>query len=860
MPHPRARTSTSFVLLTVLFLAFALTCAAAAQAVVLPGPVTGLASSSHPDASTWYSNSEPVFSWASLANTVGFSWVFDQSLTTTPPDHQLGFATTTAAVSTAADTLPWEAAVGDFNNDGKLDVATANYGDDTVSVIPGNSDGTFGNAIVTDTGFSNNHYGPHSVAVGNFNNDGNLDLAVADFLYGRISILLGKGDGTFDEGQVFLYGSPQINSASSVIVADFNGDGDQDLAVADYHDNCVSVLLGHGDGTFGVKAEYAAGTNAEAVTTADFNHDNKADLAVANWGAGTVSVLLGIGDGTFATAVDSTVGSGPHGIATGDFNGDGWADLAVANWSSNSVSVLLNDGTGAFPPVAATVPSVGSVPSSVAIGDYDGDGHQDVAVADQDAPGRVTLLFGKGDGTFYAPLPTAVDAWPHGIASGDFDGDGRPDIVVTHAISDVGLNVGNTISLLRNVRTTAYPTTADGLWYFHIAGVGADGVTGATTTRAVRIDTTAPATTIVGAGSHNTPVTLTFTALDPNAPDSSGVNFIEYKLGAASWAPVPTDGVSIDAPTNHNNDGKYTILYRSQDNAGNLEGQQTATVKIDTRAPQTTAHGADTAWHAAPVTLTFTASDPNAPDSSGVDFTQYKLDAADWVTGSEVTVSGDGTHTVLYRSQDKIGNPESQRTVTVKIDTTPPTVTASGVDSRWHRSSVRVALNGGDGAGSGVMATQYRLKGTTAWLTAAGGVFTVPTSPNGNRVYEYRALDWAGNASAILSATVKIDTGRPVAYALSTLTVHRLSYVNFPYKYADTYSPTAKMTLRIYTSRGKLVKTVALGTRSKNLTYRYRLRITFAKGSYTYRIYATDLAGNASSTSTSSYWKRLTVR
>jgi hypothetical protein len=945
---PHARRSAALLVLVFTFAtAAALTCAAAAQA--FPGAVPGLASSSHPDASTWYSNNKPVFAWDSLAGTVGFSWVFDQSLSTAPPDHELSFATTTAAVGPGATNLPWEAAVGDFNNDGKLDVATANYGDDSVSVLLGNGDGTFGAAQVTDTSHAPNHYGPHSVAVGDFNEDGNLDLAVADFLYGRISILLGKGDGTFNQSAVFLYGTPTGQSASSVCVADFNGDGHEDLAVADYHGNCVAVLLGDGHGAFGAKTEFATGTNAEAVTAADFNHDGNADLAVANWGAGTVSVLMGKGDGTFETPVDYTVGTGPHGIAVGDFNGDGWADLAVANWSSNSVSVLVNDQSGGF--TVTSIDHVGSVPSTVVVGDYDGDGHADIAVADQNGS-AVTLLFGKGDGTFQPASPTdsgmrtSVSEWPHGIARGDFDGDGRPDIVVTHAVSDVNLDAGNTITLLRNVRTTAYPASADGLWYFHIAGVDAAGATGPTTTRAVRIDTTAPLTTVDGGGSHNTPVTLTFTAIDPNAPDSSGVDFTQYKLDAADWAPVPVDGVSIDAPSNHSNDGKYTILYRSQDNAGNLESQQSATVKIDTVAPETTVHGADTAWHTSPVTLTFTASDPNAPDSSGVDITQYKVDAAgwtdgsevtvsgegshtilyrsqdkagnvenqqsatvkidttapettvhgadtawhtspvtltftaadpnapdssggvstqykvdaaDWVTGTDVTVSGDGSHTVLYHSQDQAGNLEGQRTATVKIDTTPPTVTASGVDILWHKSTVHVTLNAADSV-SGVHARQYRVRGTSEWRTTVGGnTFDVPTLPGGVRVYEYRAVDEAGNASVPATFKIRMDSTHPVAQALFPVTVRRLSTAWFYYKITDVAGSSATVTLKIYNSRGGRVYSKVLGAKASNVKYLYKLRIGLARGTYTYRLYATDLAGN-SSTSTKYYSNRLTVR
>jgi protocatechuate 3,4-dioxygenase beta subunit len=222
---------------------------------------------------------------------------------------------------------------GDFNGDGKLDLAVANEMSNTVSILLGNGDGTFQTAVNYDVGSY-----PRSVTAGDFNGDGKLDLAVANYFSSNVSILLGNDDGTFQTAVNYSAGT----NPSSVTTGDFNGDGKLDLAVANSGGNTVSILLGNGDGTFQTAMNYGVGTNPFSVTTGDFNGDGKLDLAVANSGGNTVSILLGNGDGTFQTAVSYGVGSYPYIVTTGDFNGDGKLDLAVTNGSSNNVSILLN--------------------------------------------------------------------------------------------------------------------------------------------------------------------------------------------------------------------------------------------------------------------------------------------------------------------------------------------------------------------------------------------------------------------------------------------------------------------------------------------------------------------------------------
>ncbi|OCQ99415.1 hypothetical protein BCD64_10145, partial [Nostoc sp. MBR 210] len=181
---------------------------------------------------------------------------------------------------------------------------------------------------------------PSSVTVADFNSDGNLDLAVANSGTSDVSVLLGDGTGNFATATNFTVGT----NPTSVIVGDFDSDGNLDLAVTNSSSNNVSVLLGNGSGGFGTPTNFSVGTNPSSVTVGDFNGDGKLDLAVANNNnsSNNVSVLLGNGSGGFGTATNFSVGSNPSSVTVGDFNGDGKLDLAVANFNNSNVSVLLS--------------------------------------------------------------------------------------------------------------------------------------------------------------------------------------------------------------------------------------------------------------------------------------------------------------------------------------------------------------------------------------------------------------------------------------------------------------------------------------------------------------------------------------
>jgi hypothetical protein len=214
----------------------------------------------------------------------------------------------------------------------------------------------------------------------------------------------------------------------SMAVGDFNGDGKEDLAVANLSTQNVLILLGDGLGAFTVSHNLSVGLNPRSIAVSDFNNDGKQDLAVANYGSNNVSILLGNGIGQFSTATNFGAGTRPESMTVGDFNQDDYQDLAVANAGSNNVSVLLGNGAGSFTP--QTNYSVGTAPISLAAGDFDGDGKQDLAVANINS-NNVSILSGNGMGRFGIASNFPLGGGAHLLAVGDFNGDARQDIAVT---------------------------------------------------------------------------------------------------------------------------------------------------------------------------------------------------------------------------------------------------------------------------------------------------------------------------------------------------------------------------------------------------------------------------------------------
>ena len=306
-----------------------------------------------------------------------------------------GDGTFQPAQNFAVGFAPNSVAVGDFDGDGVPDLAVANIVSDDVSVLLGNGDGSFQPARSFAAGA-----GPNSVAVGDFNGDGQLDLAVANLgdcndspcNDSTVSVLLGNGDGSFQAARNLAVGSYPI----SVAVGDFNRDGLLDLAVSNFYSDNVSVLLGNGNGTFQEAQNLAVGSSPTSVAVGDFNGDELPDLAVSNAGSDDVSVLLGNGDGTFQGARNFDVGGSPRSVVVGDFNGDGLPDLALTNFGdpfgeNGSFSVLLGSGDGTFQ-AAQNFAVLGPRPYPLAVGDFNGDGMPDLALTTLDSNNVSALI------------------------------------------------------------------------------------------------------------------------------------------------------------------------------------------------------------------------------------------------------------------------------------------------------------------------------------------------------------------------------------------------------------------------------------------------------------------------------------
>ena len=341
------------------------------------------------------------------------------------------------AVNYGLDIRPNSVFASDLDGDGDKDLAVANYGSDSVSILLNNGDGTYQTAVNYGSGILS-----LSVFAADLDGDGDNDLAVANWS-DSVSVIKNNGNGTFQTAVNYFVGSYQ----NSIYSSDFDGDGDNDLAVASYNGG-VSVLLNNGNGTFMAPVNYEAGYSPGCVFSSDLNGDGDNDLVVVNGSfdpnLGSVSVLLNNGDGTFMAPVgyESELAR-PSCVFPSDLDGDGNNDLAVAS-GRRGVFVLLNNGDATFQS-AVNYGLNYARPYSIFASDLDGDGDNDLATANVGSyPGNVSVLLNNGDGTFQTEINYGADNGPISIFASDLDRDGDNDLAVAN-------NVSNDISILINL-------------------------------------------------------------------------------------------------------------------------------------------------------------------------------------------------------------------------------------------------------------------------------------------------------------------------------------------------------------------------------------------------------------------------
>jgi len=333
----------------------------------------------------------------------------------------------TFAVGSSINPMPHAVISADFNNDGKLDLATANTNDTNISILLGVGGGNFGSSLTFGAGSK-----PMSLATADFNGDGKPDLAVANSGGGydsTVSILYGDGTGNFGPPTNYTVGKQPY----SIISADFNGDSKPDLAVAVRQSQGISILLGNGGSGFGSIITYTFGFagNPFSICTADFNNDGHLDLATSSDGLNEVHVYLGDGTGHIGSGTPFSVGSSPYTIIAGDFNNDGNKDLITANnnYNSNNVSILIGNGLGNFASaVNLTIPN--NLPTSITSADFDGDAIADLAVAN--FTNNASILKGTGTGTFILTNTLSIGYHAFSIISADFNNDGKPDLATAN--------------------------------------------------------------------------------------------------------------------------------------------------------------------------------------------------------------------------------------------------------------------------------------------------------------------------------------------------------------------------------------------------------------------------------------------
>ena len=323
--------------------------------------------------------------------------------------------------------------VGDFNGDGKQDLAILNGGVNTVTILLGNGDGTFTIAP------SSPSIGaiPLQIAEGDLNGDGIMDLVVTTESSTPLVVLLGNGDGTFSP-------APAVTAASStpysICIGDFNGDGNLDFAVTDLYTDTISVFQGNGDGTFVTPTSVISGSNGSPLAVADFSGNGKLDLAVGVEGtsgaADSIRILTGNGDGTFNVPNFTQVASAQRisSFEVGDFNADGIPDLAYMDKANGIYNVFLGNGNGSFTIANTSNLVFGSYGGNVTLADLNGDGRSDILLTPATAVATFSVYLTQSTETATATANLTITGAGQHLVDASYSGDSNYSSSVSSTI------------------------------------------------------------------------------------------------------------------------------------------------------------------------------------------------------------------------------------------------------------------------------------------------------------------------------------------------------------------------------------------------------------------------------------------
>ncbi|CAF1255225.1 unnamed protein product, partial [Adineta ricciae] len=348
-------------------------------------------------------------------------------------DYSSVFTVDQNRYSLGRNSRPSFVALGDFNSDHRLDMAVTKMSTDSIGIVIGYGNGSFYPEITCSlpTGSS-----PTCISVADLNGDNRSDLVVSNYGKHNIGVLYGYGNGSFSNMTAYPTGVEAFPIA--VTIGDFNNDSILDIAAANFRIDNVVILIGNTNGTFANPVSYSTsvGSDPSAITTADFNRDNILDLAVANSGRGNVGILFGIGDGTFSTVITYSTGfqSHPDSITTGYLNKDLWLDIIAADSTSDNAIVLLGHDNGTFGAAVSFTDDSFSNPSGLALGDVNDDNYLDIIVTNF-GNDNVGILGGDGNGGFalVQSYQLLTGAGPKAVIIGDFNNNSRWDIIVTES-------------------------------------------------------------------------------------------------------------------------------------------------------------------------------------------------------------------------------------------------------------------------------------------------------------------------------------------------------------------------------------------------------------------------------------------